>query len=178
MPHIRRSSTLQFALFLVMLALPGCATRPYALPAERVDDFTMLVTVYPAAGLDRTTDGRPPAYPAPWLRPARYAVEPDGLLRAESGTGVVDTGFPPIARRLEPHEIDFLYDLAATAGAYADESALVPGPTVFNPPTDRRVAMIETGTNGRFAAAAHDATTDGPLAPLIRELARLSWLDQ
>lgn len=164
--------TTALLLALVLLALPACATRPYALPADRPDDFTMLLTVYPVPGGDAGDA------PAPWLRPARYAVEPDGLLRAESGMGVIKTGFPPIARRLEPGEIDALYALAATAGAYSGDAEIVPGPSVYTPPTDRQVVVIETGSNGRFAAVALDATTDSPLAPLIRELAHLAWLDQ
>lgn len=165
-PTIRRPHRALPTAALAILSVVGCAPRPLVLPADRPGDFTMLVTVYPAA-----------ADPPAWLRPARYAVEPDGLLRAESGPGVAQPGFPPIARRLERAELDYVYALAATADPFGPHAQPVPGPTVFEPLSDQPTALIEAGSGGRFRAAAHPAAPDGPLAPLIRELARLSWLD-
>ena len=65
----------------VSAGLAGCAGT-LVLPETRPADYAMLVTVYPGAEAD---GGRA-------FRPARYAVESDGLLRAEAGAGVVDTG--------------------------------------------------------------------------------------
>jgi len=163
-----RSHRIILAVSIAAL-LTGCASRPLALPADRPKDFALLLTVYPVA------DAEPPA---PWLRPARYAVDPDGTLHAESGPGVAAPGFPPIARRLEPNEMDDVYTLAATADPFGETAEPVPGPSVYTPPADTRALLIETGVGGRYRAAAHPATTDGPLAPLVQELARLAWLDR
>jgi len=151
------------------LFLGGCAATSATLPDDRPGDFALLITVYPVEA-DKT------ALPDPrWLRPARYAVDPDGRLRAESGIGVSRPGFPPLVRELDPGEVDRLYALAAQAGPGQAE---VPGPQVFTPPADRRVALLEISAEGRVRAAQHDADADTPLAPLLRELARLSWLDR
>jgi hypothetical protein len=149
----------------VLLTLGACAST-LTLPESRPDDYTMLVTVYPAPG-----EAADPAF-----RPARYAIESDGLLRAEVGAGVIEPGFPPIARRLEPAQIDALYALARDANP--TEAPRVPGPTVYQPPQGSRVAVIEIGSRGRYRAHELPASPGSPAGPLIRELARLSWLDR
>ena len=143
----------------------GCAGT-LVLPETRSADYAMLVTVYPGAEAD---GGRA-------FRPARYAVESDGLLRAEAGAGVVDTGFPPIARRLEPAQLDALYALAQDADVQSFPR--VPGPTVYRHPEGTSVALIELGSGGVYRTHEVDATPGSSVAPLIRELARLSWLDR
>jgi hypothetical protein len=149
-----------------MTTLSGCAGT-LVLPETRPADYSMLVTVYP--GAERAPGG------GRAFRAARYAVETDGLLRAEAGAGVVEPGFPPIARRLEPAQLDALYALARDAGI--QEAPRVPGPTVYRAPEGRPVAVIELGSGGTYRAHEVAATPGSSAAPLIRELARLSWLE-
>lgn len=128
----------------------------------------MLVTVEPA-------DGGPTDTP-PWLRPARYGVDPDGYLHAETGPGVVKPGFPPIARRLEPAEIDRLYALTRRLRADEPDAPVIPGVDVYTPPTDRQIILLEIFERGHNTATEHPAGPGKPSAKLIRELARLAWL--
>lgn len=154
-------------LAAIALGLKACSTPTTAIPADRPGDFSMLVTVFPA--------GEPAV---PWLRPARYAVEPDGYLRAETGLGVTKPGFPPIARRLEPGEINHLYALAHQLRASDQDAPIVPGVAVYHAPADHRVVLLEIGASGHVVATEHRAGEQTEAAPLIRELARLAWLDQ
>jgi len=154
------------AVLLFSALLPGCAGT-FDIPETRPDDFTMLVTVYPAQ-----------ARAEPAFRPARYAIEPDGLLRAESGSGVIRQGFPPIARRLEPAQIDRIYALARASGVLDESAVRVPGMTEYDPPADQAVTVLEIGSQGTFRAVELPTDPAGPIAPFIRELARLSWLDR
>ena len=164
---MRRMIASMLAFLLVLPALAGCAGR-LVLPESRPADYTMLVTVYPAQA--RAGGGDDPAF-----RAARYAVESDGLLRAEGGAGVVEPGFPRIARRLEPAQLDAVYALAREAETTAGRR--VPGPLVYTPPGDASVAVVEIGSGGVYRAHEVDASPASRAAPLIRELARLSWLD-
>lgn len=150
-----------------LVTLGGCATAFDAPPGERPDDFGVLLTVYPT---EHRTE--------PSLRPARYAVEPDGLLRAEVGNGVATQGFPPIARRLEPSELDTVYALTRDSGILADGAVRVPGTGVYEQPESGAVSVLEISINNRVRAYELPVDQNASVTPLIRELARLSWLDR
>ena len=158
-------------LFALSLLLAACASHTTTeTPNEPPPDWAMLVTVEP---IDPAPTDTPP-----WLRPARYALDPDGYLHAETGPGVVKPGFPPIARRLEPAEIDRLYALARQLRNDEPDAPTVPGVDVYAPPTDRRVVLLEIFERGRDTATEHPAGPAAPSQSLIRELARLAWLDR
>ncbi|USN99579.1 MAG: hypothetical protein H6810_02630 [Phycisphaeraceae bacterium] len=148
------------------VGLASCAAPVRAIPADRPADFSMLVTVFPSDAAET----------ASWLRPARYAVEPDGYLRAETGAGVAKPGFPPIARRLEPSQIDRLYTLAQQLRD--EDGTIVPGVEIYKPPAGERVALLEIDAAGHDVATVHNLGNGTPAAPLIQELAHLAWLDR
>lgn len=164
---IRRLCALVTALLLA-----GCASTPISLPESRPADYSMVVTVFPVEA-DKTGQTGPS-----WLRPARYALGPDGHLRAETGLGVAKPGFPLIARLLEPAEFDRVYELARRADLTGGGATPVAGVDVYAPSGEDRVALIEIASKGRFIAAESPASEGSAIAPLIRELARLAWLDQ
>ena len=79
-------------------AIPTGETRPPA-------DFALAVTVL---GEEGTTG---------WvLEPARFVVEPDGVLRAATGAGVGPTVYPSRTRRLTEPQINELYAMVVRAG--------------------------------------------------------------
>ena len=167
----RLTLTALLGVFAPLALLAGCAGT-LTLPEQRPADYAMVLTVYP---LGDDTPGRAGAF-----RPARYALEPDGLLRAEVGAGVTEPDYPPIARRLEPAQAETLYALARGLNLDQPDTgpANIPGPQVYTPPTDTPVAMIEVASLGTARAFELDAGPTAPAAPLLRELERLTWQGQ
>lgn len=164
-----RRVPIRIAFLALPILLASCAAPRAPLPEKRPVDLTMVVTVFPIEA-----DASGPTEPA-WLRPTRYALQADGHLRAEHGTGVARPGFPWIVRRLEPGEVDRLYELVRRCEGTGEEVFAV---DLFVPPTDRRAVLMELGAEGRTRSERHPGEPDAPIAPLIRELARLSWLDR
>ena len=154
------------ALTLGMLALIGCAGT-LAVPEQRPPDYALVVTVFPVEGS------------AAPFRPARYALEPDGLLRAEVGGGGTQPAYPPIARRLEPAQIDTLYSHTKSLDLDQEDTPAVPvpGPQVYEPPAGEPVALVEIAALG-IARAFEIDTADPAAITLIRELERLTWQDR
>ena len=84
---------------------PSTATTP-------PDDFWISITIL---GPVRASPGAYAALPRS-LRPGRYIVEPDRVLRVALGTGARDTYFPPQTRRLSRTEFAELWRAAAGEG--------------------------------------------------------------
>ena len=171
----RPASLIPLALALLgvlslLAPLGGCAGT-LTIPEQRPSDYALVLTVYPAENDEGESAGD--AQP---FHPARYALEPDGLLRAEVGSGVAEPSFPPIARRLEPSQIETLYGHTRLLDLDQPDSFAVPvpGPQVYQPPAGRPVALIEIASSG-LARAFEIDTTDSAALPLIRELERLTW---
>ncbi len=79
-------------------AIPSGETRP-------PEDFALAVTVM---GEEGTTN---------WLlQPARFVVEPDGVLRAATGAGVGPSVYPPRTRRLTQAQMNDLYAVVVRSG--------------------------------------------------------------
>jgi hypothetical protein len=164
-----RRVPIRIAILALPILLVSCAAPRATLPEQRPVDLALVVTVFPI-----DADAAGPTEPA-WLRPARYALQADGHLRAEHGMGVTRPGYPWIVRRLEPVEVDRLYELIRRSEGAGEEVFAV---DLFVPPTDRRAVLMELGAGGRTRGERHPGEPDTPIAPLLRELARLSWLDR
>lgn len=94
-----------------------------------------------AAPLPPASDGAPPDFSvsvtvlAPdsaasgprSLRPARYILEPDAVLRAAVGPGTSVTTFPPPMRQLTPAQVDELWRLVMEAGYLQSDPLLASG---------------------------------------------------
>lgn len=79
----------------------GCmTTRDSTLPDRRPSDFTLGVVVMGTDESDPTS-----------RKPARYIIEPDGSFRASVGSGSSTSTYPPFTRRLEPDQLDQVWDL-------------------------------------------------------------------
>lgn len=193
-------------LVLAPLSLLTACAGSLSIPAQRPPDYAMVLTIYPissptpspttspatspasdpafdtgfetGSGAGRGTVPVPGAGDAPF-RAARYAIEPDGLLRAQVGAGVTEPDYPPIARRLEPSQLETLYAHTRLLDLDHPESFAVPvpGPQVYKPPAGKPVALVEIASLG-IARAFEIDTTDPKSIPLIRELERLTWQSQ
>jgi hypothetical protein len=133
---------------LLAVSLSGCiAARPapQPLPEARPTDFGLGVTVYAPPGEVRRAG----------QRPARYLVGPDGRLRAAVGSGAEVGVFPPSMRRLDEGERDRLWSMLASSGMDTVSGALrVSSPETFDPPSGRRVYLVEVTADGRRMAVA------------------------
>ncbi len=109
-------------LALLALTLSSCATAPRepdlapARPAAPVaatppDDFRIGITLLGPLRAASATAALPRS-----LRPGRYVVEPDRVLRVSLGAGAQETSFPPQTRRLTPAEFAQLWQAANSAG--------------------------------------------------------------
>src|SRR5438105_14278814 len=89
---------------LAMLPGEGCSSPPRvmdargeaaraAVPRERPADFTLAATVLSPGSVDAKKLPRS-------LRPGRYIVEADGVLRAATGPGATTTTYPRRTRQL------------------------------------------------------------------------------
>ncbi len=174
-------------MVLIVGALPllgGCAGA-MAPPPERPGDFTLAVTVFsPRPAYDPITgraeiDPDDPVTDTLWDRDARFVLEPDGLLRAEFGSGARLMGFPPIARRLRPEEFDAVYAFARQRGLLEPEPrGRIPTATTFRPSGDFPEAVVEVALDGRRRAIARTVGPEGDRGAggLVEELSRMVWM--
>src|SRR5690606_9245979 len=101
-------------------------------------DFAVAITVYSpvtdAAGVD-TLPVR--------LRPARYVLEPDGVLRAQVRPQLTEDTYPPRIRTLSGEQVDRVWRLVG-AGPFTnpDEPTRIGGPVEVEPAPDRTDAVI------------------------------------
>ncbi len=110
------------ALSLVFIALSACSQSPRPVEAADTraappsatppDDFWLSITIL---GPVRTSPAAYAILPRS-LRPGRYIVEPDRVLRVALGTGAKDAYFPPQTRQLTRLEFAELWQVAAGAG--------------------------------------------------------------
>ena len=175
-------------LVLAPLSLLTACAGSLSIPAQRPPDYAMVLTIYPISSPTTSPATSPASDPAfdtgsgagdAPFRAARYAIEPDGLLRAQVGAGVTEPDYPPIARRLEPSQLETLYAHTRLLDLDHPESFAVPvpGPQVYKPPAGKPVALVEIASLG-IARAFEIDTTDPKSIPLIRELERLTWQSQ
>jgi hypothetical protein len=173
-------------LVLGGLALPGCsstpAVRPEPEPAVLADrapaDFALGITVLSPASDPAQID----ATPRP-QRPARYIVEPDGVLRAAIGPGATPRVYPGRTRRLDTEQVQRLWRLASNTGLLdGDTLTRIDNTETFFPSRERTTALvhIRQGGEGRhFAVRLPVGDAESPaVLQLIDQLAELAWVPE
>ncbi|MEM7576900.1 MAG: hypothetical protein AAF328_05425 [Planctomycetota bacterium] len=91
---------------LLVAMLVGCVTSPDA-------QWTSTHTTPPDFALALTITATDAAPRAKHRRPAHYVLEPDGTFRAALGPGAQNGLLPPVTARLDPVEIDEIWQLTA-----------------------------------------------------------------
>jgi len=175
------SGVSKVVLLAVGAAVGGCAGSPMEDDApgasasatrSRPTDFTLAVTVRGTSPARAARGGSPAPVP-PGLRPARYVIEADGVLRAALGPGANDETFPAATRRLDPADLDRLWAIVARAGWLdADPQGVgwgALGPDV--PTTGTTIAVSGRGAQRMILATRGDASARA----LAEALAGLAW---
>jgi hypothetical protein len=138
-------------------------------------DLALAATVFsprvplPESGLPRS------------LRPARYIVEADGVLRAAQGP--TSPGFPPRVRQLAPREVDQLWRLLRDSGLLDEANpGRISDPEDAVRSGDRTTALVFVSYSDRrttLRILLDRSTQDAIEAErLVDRLAELSWVGQ
>lgn len=166
------------------LLLSACGSTPRKLerststpPNRRPDDLALAATVFaprvplPDADLPRA------------IRPARYIIEADGVLRAAMGGAADSSAFPARIRQLSPRQADQVWEVLAESGLLAEGN-----PNRLNDPNeairsgDRTTAMFffsYGGTRASLRVVLDRSTPDAIAAErVIDHLAELAWAPQ
>lgn len=176
------SPFLAFALLAIaLLASPGCGgadTTPILLESPGQEAYAPGRFV-----LGVTVLGTPDGQRDPAFQPARYIVEADGQLRAAVGAGVTPLTFPPVTRRLDDRQIAGLWAIVERSDILRDpDPARTPSAELVRAEKGRTIAVVfasagDIARTSRFELSPPDP--DSPrIRPLIRELAKLAWIDQ
>lgn len=169
------------AVALAGLLLPACGSGPVAvtepmLPSDPPDDFALAVTIFaPEVDADAIS-----ALPRS-VRPARYVVEPDGVLRAAIGPGADADVFPAQTRRLTDRQRAQLWRLVRDQGLLAtNHPARIATDRTYLSSPDRRAVLVEiAGAEQRryLELYADDRASDPAVAVALTDrLAELAWL--
>jgi hypothetical protein len=173
-----RLTRLVTILMAAMLGACSSAPRmpppPEPPPDERPDDFVLAATVLtpPEARLSRLPRS---------LRPARYIVEPGGMLRASVGPGASTTTYPGETRQLTPREFDALWREVRSSNLLSPGNpARVNDPEAIARSSDRATALIYIGYADHRVTLRIilDRSTPESVTGerLIDDLAELSWI--
>ncbi len=172
---------------LLSLLLGGCASHGSMDSEAAPDDFVLGVTVYDLPSADPISSTDTSQLPRA-VRPARYVIEADGVLRASHGTAASPSDFPPMTRRLTPEQIDRLWTLTRATGVYpgaegAPGAGEQVGPVAgYEPPMGRITALIESFAAGQRASTALPIDSDdqraSPVRALTDALAELAWVSE
>ncbi len=140
------------------------------------EDFTLSITVV-VPGIDEAAL----ASLSRAEKPARYIVEPDGILRAAVGPGATPRVFPGQTRRLSDAQLNRLWRLVRETGLLESGSITrISNTETFFPPPGRATALISITADGRVRAfAVRLPVGDPPSAAttqLIDEVAELAWI--
>lgn len=152
--------------------------EPAPLPDQPPADFVLSVTILGPAGTAAEVD----ATPRP-LRPARYLVEPDGVLRAAIGPGATPRVYPGETRRLTDAQVRRLWRLTAVSGLL-DEGTLtrIDNTEIFFPSRDRSTALLYVkhgGVNSHHAVRLPVGDAESrAVTTLIDHLAELAWIPE
>lgn len=119
----------------------------------------------------------------PALRPARYIVEADGLLRAAVGPGSTPSTFPPVTRRLNDAQVTALWAMVETAGILKDpDPARIGNPELVEPRRGDTVVVVSARADRLSRASAFDLVPPDVevdrVLPLVRLLAEYAWVDR
>lgn len=174
-----RRTSLTFMLLVGLILTAGCRSGQPVILTPLADEtfiparFSLGLTVMgPDAGEQEIS-----------LRPARYILEADGHLRAAIGEGSTPKTFPPIARRLDDRQMAGLWAIVDDAGILDDpDPARVGNPALIDPPRSGTIAVVSVRAGERARSSMFELVSDDPEAdrilPLIRDLARLAWVDR
>lgn len=173
--------------------LPETAAAP--LPDARPRDFELAVTVLspPVAKagvdeeelMDEAGQFGPPPPSGPRLprslRPARYIVEADGVLRVAEGEGAKTTTFPLETRQLSSRQFDALWrQLRQTNLLASGNPARIDAPEDAVRSPDRTVALIYTSYESQRVTlrVLLDRRSEDAIAAerLVDRLAELAWI--
>lgn len=178
-------------LLTLLTYLPACASQYTAEFQSAISsttpppDFTLGVTVLrrPAEAGSRAAAYR--SLPIP-IRPARYIVETDRILRVAVGSGARESVFPDQTRQLTQSQFESLWETLRTSPLVeADHPARVAvGPdaeslgdrtvyiVTFSAAGARRTLSIPAAT----ASSPESAEGAGDAAKLVEQLAGLAWM--
>lgn len=146
------------------------------------DDFWISISVI--GPTDRTPTAA--AALARSLRPGRYVVEPDRVLRVSQGPGAAETSFPPPTRTLGTAEYADLWRQATGAGLLdPGHPNIASGSGALDPETiqGKTVAVIVTHAFGRRELVSLELDPEcagacGKVKPVIDWLAGRAWIGE
>lgn len=180
MRYPRRLMWIGIGLAAVMTS--GCGSSRHAVqpvatppPTERPADLAVAVTVFsPRKPLPPSTLPRS-------LKPGRYILEADGVLRASRAAVPDAAGFPPRARQLSPRQQDQVWRVIRDSGLLEGDN-----PNQINDPEsaarsgDHTTALIYVAFQGRRSTLRILLDRSGADAVaaerIIDRLAELSWI--
>jgi hypothetical protein len=173
--------------------LPETAAAP--LPENRPRDFELAVTVLSPPGardqadqselMDEEGQFGPPPGSGPKLprslRPARYIVEADAVLRVAEGEGAKTTTFPLRTRQLSSRQFDALWRQLRQSNLLAPGNpARIDAPEDAIRSPDRTVALIYTSYESQRVTlrVLLDRRSEDAIAAerLVDRLAELAWI--
>jgi hypothetical protein len=153
--------------------LPKLESPAAVLPDERPEDLAVAATVFsPRVPLPEDTLPRS-------LRPARYIIEADGVLRAAEGASA--PAFPPRVRQLTPRQADQVWRLVRDSGLLDEGNpARLSDPETASRSGDRTTAMVFASYGGQRTTlrVLLDRSSQDAIAAerLVDHLAELSWV--
>lgn len=180
-PFFNPSHVRLLAVAVLACLLAGCGGGPAViaepvLPDDPPDDFALAVTVFAPEVTPEAISALPRS-----VRPARYVIEPDGVLRAAVGPGADSDVFPARTRRLSDRQRAQLWRLVRDQGLLArDHPARISTDRTYLPVPDRRAVLIEMAAadQRRFLELHADDRAADPsiVLALTDRLAELAWM--
>lgn len=170
------------AVMLGVLAVGGCRSSSpapppaaEAVPDERPKDFIFAATVYSPKSM------REAALPRS-LKPARYIIEADGVLRAAVGPGATVETYPGQTRQLTPRQFDSIWRLVRDSGMLdPGNPSRVDDPETIQREPGRTTALVYIGYGERRTTLriVLDRTSEGAASAekVIDKLAELAWVN-
>jgi hypothetical protein len=145
-----------------------------AIPEDRPKDFIFAATIYSPKSMRDASLPRS-------LKPARYIIEADGVLRAAVGPGSTVETYPGQTRQLTPRQFDSLWRLVRDSGMLDPGNASrVDDPETIQREPGRTTALVyigygESRTTLRIVL---DRTGEGAVnaEKVIDKLAELAWV--
>ncbi len=171
---------------LACLTLAACSStptvrpepEPIVLPESAPDDFALSVTILGPETEPAEIDAAPRTQ-----RPARYIIEPDGILRAAIGPGATPRVYPGQTRQLSPAQVQRVWRLTANTGLLdGDSLTRIDNTEIFFPGRERTTALVyvrQGGVGSHFAVRLPVGDAESPgVAQLVDQLAELAWVPE